>query len=370
MEILDPTVFVSELIDENLIVIFDHDLGGGTTLYRKRQIAEFVVNQLPVLLVLSKDRVKEKAIQLISYNGVKETYSSFLDFDRVFTELTKLKPKSIFVNSIVTFRPFIAHIKALNCYLNGQAHADIKVAIHDFYPICPSFNLLDYKWNYCGVPQESVCVECRSRHRSGSLKEPEVVHWREYWDGIFKLCSEILVFSHSSKEIMLKAFPSITDNLIVKEHSMSYFKPKETFKWSPKPIRIGILGNIYKAKGAEVVDSLSDYLYENSPQTEICIFGRYGGNTTNNNLHVIGEYTLDDLQGLVEQRGITVFLMPSICPETFSYTTHELVLMQYPVVAFNLGAQAEKIASYEKGLLVESSVSPGVLYKALQSISA
>jgi glycosyltransferase involved in cell wall biosynthesis len=65
-----------------------------------------------------------------------------------------------------------------------------------------------------------------------------------------------------------------------------------------------------------------------------------------------GRYNREDLPNLVVQHQIDLFLIPSICPETFSYTTQEIMMMQMPLMVFDVGAPAERVKSYEKGYIV------------------
>jgi glycosyltransferase involved in cell wall biosynthesis len=366
---LNTELFFHHLRDKNPVIIFDHDLGGGTTAYRKRLIAEHLTEGRMVLLVLSKDNVQQKAIQLICYQGIEICESEYVEFKEVFHLLNQLTPKSIFINSVVTYRPFLKHLVALNNYLVRQSNITIRAAIHDFHAVCPSFNLLNYNDMFCNVPNESTCVKCRPRHQSGCLRDPDVIHWRKAWETTFSLCLEIIAFSHSSKSIVLKAFPKLEEKITVQEHSMSYFKPSYVFKPQSKTMRIGILGHITTPKGANVVDKLSGYLSLQTPQVDIYIFGRYTG-SPRENIHVLGEYHIETLPKEIEQQEITVFLMPSICPETFSFTTHEIIAMQYPIVAFNLGAQAESVSNYERGLVIALNTPTDELYNALRTMSA
>jgi len=62
-------------------------------------------------------------------------------------------------------------------------------------------------------------------------------------------------------------------------------------------------------------------------------------------------------------------MIPSIWPETFSYTTSEALLLGYPVLCFNLGAPAERVRRYDCGLVVDAPYPEGVL-EALRRILA
>ena len=54
----------------------------------------------------------------------------------------------------------------------------------------------------------------------------------------------------------------------------------------------------------------------------------------------------------MEENLIDIILIPSICPETFSYTISEAMEMGLPVACFNIGAQAERVSKYSKGLVL------------------
>jgi glycosyltransferase involved in cell wall biosynthesis len=69
---------------------------------------------------------------------------------------------------------------------------------------------------------------------------------------------------------------------------------------------------------------------------------------------------------IVEKIGANIFLMPSICPETFSYVTQELIDMEVPLVCFDIGAQAEKIKNYHKGLIISYDSTPNEILEQIE----
>lgn len=60
--------------------------------------------------------------------------------------------------------------------------------------------------------------------------------------------------------------------------------------------------------------------------------------------HVHGDYRVEDISALATRYDISCWLIPSIWPETFSYTTHEALATGLPVFAFDLGAQGDAVA--------------------------
>ena len=56
----------------------------------------------------------------------------------------------------------------------------------------------------------------------------------------------------------------------------------------------------------------------------------------------------------MEANEIDIILVPSICPETFSYTTEEAIKMGLPIAVFDIGAPAERVKSYGKGIILRN----------------
>ena len=49
-----------------------------------------------------------------------------------------------------------------------------------------------------------------------------------------------------------------------------------------------------------------------------------------------------------------MFLIPSVWPETFSYTTSEIISMGFPVAVLPVGAPVERVKRYGKGLVLKN----------------
>ena len=61
---------------------------------------------------------------------------------------------------------------------------------------------------------------------------------------------------------------------------------------------------------------------------------------------------MGDIPELVTRYGISHWLIPSIWPETFSYTTHEALATGLPVLAFDIGAQGDAVRAAATGHVV------------------
>ena len=71
------------------------------------------------------------------------------------------------------------------------------------------------------------------------------------------------------------------------------------------------------------------------------------------NTEFYGKYKLDELPELIKKSTISMGIFPSICSETFSYLVSEHIMMGLPIMCFDIGAQADKVRAYDKGIVVK-----------------
>jgi len=135
---------------------------------------------------------------------------------------------------------------------------------------------------------------------------------------------------------------------------MDYFKVKKVkLGGTVKPFKIGIIGNINKAKGLSKLISLANYLYQTGKDHQLLVIGNVSKpNKLPANMDTTGSYDSQQLANIIQKKKLDVFFMPSIWPETFSYVTEELIRLHVPIIAYDLGAQGEKVRGYNKGKLI------------------
>ncbi len=116
------------------------------------------------------------------------------------------------------------------------------------------------------------------------------------------------------------------------------------------PITIATLGNLNVHKGgAEVVAKLHRLTRKRDTRV-VVLGGRVDPSLSMPvGLTVHGAYDPAQIPNLVRRYGITHWLIPSIWPETFSFTTHEALATGLPVLGFDLGGQGEALRSADNG---------------------
>lgn len=122
--------------------------------------------------------------------------------------------------------------------------------------------------------------------------------------------------------------------------------------------RISVVGDIGIVKGSQVLHALSGILDQAQIGYRVVVLGKLLlPKLLKAPSLVHGGYKWDEVATLVEKCCIHKFLVPSVGPETFCYVAHEALGTGLPVWGFNLGAQAEALASASNGFLVSTSMS-------------
>lgn len=220
----------------------------------------------------------------------------------------------------------------------------VELLLHDFYPISPSYTLLDHDDIYRGPVTAARDDLAHRTHRLDgtpvSLEE-----WQARWGRLVARADEVRVFSQAASELLCAAYPGV-DPVVAPHHVPIAFDPFD----APKdgPITIATLGNLNVHKGAEVVAKL--HRLGKKRGVRVLVLGRVDPSLPMpGGLTVHGAYDPAQIPRLARRYGITHWLIPSIWPETFSFTTHEALATGLPVLGFDLGGQGEALRSAENG---------------------
>ena len=326
----------------NICVYFDHSLGGGTETYFFNQLSE-----------LSKDTVlfriqyflHNQLYKITMYENENICELDKLDFCFLAKFINKLYLNKIILSNIVAYPNVKCILDLISNYKKNVLSCEVIVKGHDFYSICPEWNLLNYKNEYCNIETSDFeCLKCFDKFQlkcKDIKKNFSITSWRKMWNDFFINTVDVLeVFSPSSKEIFSQAYPNLKGKIVLNPHKIKPF---------PK-YYIGILGQLLINKGAKVVDKLLKYLELNSIyEYHFVLIGHNTTNIKSDLLTVLGSYNRNNLPNILKNNGINLILIPSIWHETFSYTTAEAIALDYPVACFDLGGQADQVKQYSKG---------------------
>jgi GT2 family glycosyltransferase len=355
-------------IDKNKknILIIDHDIGGGANHYRGELIQNLLVKNKQIILFT--DNAMNGLMQITFYSKKHKLVTRLDNFNFFKNFFNLFAIDEIIYNNAVNHRDPLRLIKDI-LDLKKEFKFKITTLIHDFYPLCPSYTLIDKDGKYCGVPKSIVkCKSCINKLNptfSGILNENKnILEWRASWGSFIKSSDNVICFSNSSKEILLKAYPFIKNSIKVIPHLVKWKPIKVPLVYSSN-LHIGIVGAINYAKGASVLNEILNYIEKNQLQIKVTLLGEISPYFYNPKLKILGKYEKNELPNLIVKNKINMILMPSIWPETFSYVVSEIIKMDLPLVSFGLGAQGEKVKGYKKGLILPLTLSTENLLKSI-----
>jgi glycosyltransferase involved in cell wall biosynthesis len=337
-------------------LVFDHNLGGGANQYRRQLIGERVASGVTVLLCTYNLPTLDYRLEVLRPGRGDEVYriSSFLGLEPI---LAKAPVAEIFLNSPVSFDEPLVFADWITAMRGAHPGARLTFTMHDYFAVCPSFVLLNADGRYCGIPDVAECAKCLPRHQARyvALSPPtEIGPWRALWGRALAVADEVRCFSESTRRLLRRAYPDLDPNRIsVVPHRVDYVPARLPALDHSKPLVIGIIGQLSEQKGAGVVKDLVVRIDREQPEVRVVVIGALDLPVKSERLRVTGTYRREDLVDLIEANGINLFFFPSICPETFSYVTEEMIRLLLPIVAFDLGAPGDRLRNYPNARLCD-----------------
>ena len=330
---------------KSLLLWVDHSLGGGTENYSFAQFKQLQSKYTVVRL----QYFTEYDCFIISTPNNEVGAACFLTLQALpsFPQLAE-----IVVNNLVGYKDTLAVLKLVVSLKQQQPSLKVSYRGHDYQAICPSFNLLNCEGEFCNLSHPKGCAYCSQAItfdpvlRSGFT---DISSWRSSWQDFFtNTVDEMIVFSDSVKSLFCRMYPVLETKICVVPHKSRNYP---VVKIPPhKGINIGILGNISSVpKGYKLLAELCQHLTQSD--VRLIVIGNYKNPPAR--LKVLGKYKPNDLPAIIQSQKIDLIFIPSIVPETFSYTTAEAISMGLPVACYRLGAPGERVAAYKKGLILE-----------------
>lgn len=344
---------LNQVLEKKTYLAFDHSLGGGATEYLNSKVEE--VLKAGQCFVTVRYNIYENKYHLIYQ--YKKYYIEYFseDMDRVLDLLPRID--EIWINELVTFPDIYRVQKKIMKY--KQKHcAYLKMLLHDFFALCPAVNLMNDKGEYCEAAAAGICNQCIPANKSNACLDYESGdRWREMWNQFLQDCDEITAFSNDSAALLKKVYPEVYGVRVI-PHTPHYLPPLGKNTKTTDTLNIGLLGVLCYKKGLEVVKELVREIEKTHRKIRICLLGESDEPIDSPVFTQTGRYTRETLPRLTMEQDIDIFLIPSIWPETYSYTASEIMSMEMPIAVFPIGAPVERVKEYEKGLIVEHTT-PG-----------
>ncbi|MFD1794883.1 glycosyltransferase [Paracoccus aurantiacus] len=324
----------------DVLIYLVHSMGGGAEHYVERRAADDVADG-NVAIMLRVGGMSRWQIELVTPGGV--TLGQTNDTDLIERLLSIPAQKTVVYSCGVGDRSPLEIPDVLGRIADGP-NDRVEVLFHDFFPLSPSYTLLDSDGIFRGVPSAQENTDPAHEWRATSAGTVTLSDWREGWGRLMARADVLRVFSQDSRERVEAAYPEQSSKIEITPHKLLHDVPAVTrpANSANAPV-IGVLGNIGHQKGAAVLRDMSSLLSRHG-QAKLVVVGNVDPSyPLAQPARIHGNYQVADIPGLVARYGIDRWLIPSIWPETFSYATHEALATGLPVWSFDLGAQGDAV---------------------------
>lgn len=262
---------------------------------------------------------------------------------------------------VVQFSHF-ANLGSLALPLVAKAMgAKVVVVLHDYFLLCPDWNLLHADGTACGEAKADAssprCINClaqrmQSRPSAGVLDLPAWLEQRtELARAVLERADALVAPSKFVREQFARAHGAgIGERVRVIPHGT----PAHRFEADYAPrreLRVAFVGNATRIKGIDTFVEAARRLRDRPVRFRI-LGGVHPGQGVGvtDNLELCGSYPPRELSRLLQD--VDVVVIGSVVHETYCYTLDEAFRAGAPVVATAMGAIPERVAEDTTALLV------------------
>lgn len=220
--------------------------------------------------------------------------------------------------------------------------APTDIFIHDYSWYCPRLSLLGAGGVYCGEPGAAGCQSCITQNGSElhDRLHPDALTARSQgWLGqartLFVPCEDVA-------RRYARMFPGMDFRRARWEDAPLTPRPIAY----PVPHRVAIIGAIGEQKGRAVLLACARHAALHNLALEFVLIGfadEEDALLRTGKVFITGRYDEAELPELLAREAPAAIFLPSVTPETWSYSLSHALTTGLPIVAFDIGAIAERL---------------------------
>ena len=218
-----------------------------------------------------------------------------------------------------------------------------EINLHDYEVICPSINLADSNGIYCGEPLEAICNKCLEEVRA-DFQVTGIGEWRGMYRRVLLAADHVSVPDQDVAMRLKRYFPEVTFDVSPHEN-LTHPPVRIPVLNQDEKLRVVVIGAIGKIKGFEVLLACARNARQRHLPLEFIIMG-YSMNDRQlqeAGVRITGRYLEENAQDTLKKLSPHMVWLPSLWPETYSYTLSIALQAGLPVVAFDIGAIARRL---------------------------
>ncbi|MGA2216095.1 MAG: glycosyltransferase, partial [Bryobacteraceae bacterium] len=221
------------------------------------------------------------------------------------------------------------------------------VYVHDYSWICPRLTLLGGNDRYCGEPPIDDCETCIRTHGTALEESLTVAALRGRSSRILEGANVVTAPSHDVRSKFARYFPNVHVKVTAWE------TPVEQRPRPPVPrdgrIRVAVIGAISVQKGHQILLQCARDAAARNLDLDFVVIGYTSDDAPlleTGRVFISGPYAEGEIDSLLEREQCPIAFFPSVAPETWCYALTHAINWGLPIVAFDMGAIAERLRAY------------------------
>ena len=355
---IDLTRWRRAAAPQGSVVIVSHGKGGGVDRHVARRSAELRALGLRPIIITPAPLAAEAGHACQLSDGTDPGYPNLLytipdRLPALAGWLLADRPKWVEIHHLLGHAPGLAQLPALLA-------VPYDVIVHDYGQWCPRVTLVGRTGRYCGEPLDGAeCEACVADLGARMSNAVPIADFRARSASLLAGARRVVVSCDDVGRRLARHFPNTSPTVIPWEDDAVLSVPR------PSPGRaagrhvIAVLGGIGLDKGYDVLLGCARDAARRDLSLEFVVVGHTMDDTRlldTGRVFITGRYEeAEALDLLLAQRPAAGFV-PSVCPETWCYALSTLWQAGLDVMAFDLGAQAERIARNGRGWLLPTGL--------------
>jgi glycosyltransferase involved in cell wall biosynthesis len=239
-----------------------------------------------------------------------------------------------------------------------------EVVIHDYNWICPRINLIGSAKRYCAEPDLVACEACVADAGTANDEDTAPRALRERSLAELAGASRVVVPSQDTATRLQRYFPHVPTDVVPWEDDSGSSSPKSAHIASDDVRRICVVGAISIEKGYEVLLACARDASRRDLKLEFHLVGESCDDArllATERVHITGRFDEHEALQLIHAQRAQLGWLPSLWPETWCYALTRMWQAGLKTVAFDIGAQAERIRRTGRGWLYPLGLEPATL---------
>lgn len=228
-----------------------------------------------------------------------------------------------------------------------------EIYLHDYSWVCPRLTLLGGDWRYCGEPALRECEECVRTHGSAFDPPIGVGALRERSARLIGGAREVRCASFDTRTRYERYFPGTAITVTPWESVVAGSRRPDL---APNArVRVAVIGAINVQKGLQVLHECARDAARRDLPLEFVLIGFSSDDALllqTGRVFVTGPYREEEMPALIAEQGCHIALFPAVAPETWCFTLTHALADGLPIVAFDIGAVAERLRGHAGATLI------------------